>query len=116
MTSAMPRIAQVRCSSITQLTITCPMDATTLAHELVGIHESAALVPPFSEQYPGLTPETGYAAARKLHAHRCARGWKPVGRKIGFTNRTLWDRYGVHEPMWGTVYDRTLVFSSGSKA
>ena len=92
------------------------MDATTLAHELVAIHESAAQVPPFSEQYPGLTPEQGYAAARKLHAHRCARGWKPVGRKIGFTNRTLWDRYGVHEPMWGTVYDRTLAFAMDNKA
>ena len=42
-------------------------------------------------------------------AHRIARGWKPVGRKIGFTNRTIWERYGVHEPIWGTVYDRTLV-------
>ena len=92
------------------------MDATTLAHELVGIHESAAEVPPFSERYPGLTPESGYAAARKLHAHRCARGWKPLGRKIGFTNRTLWERYGVHEPMWGTVYDRTVVFSIDNKS
>ena len=92
------------------------MDATTLAHELVGLHEEAAVVPPFSARYPGLTAETGYAAARKLHAHRCARGWKPLGRKIGFTNRTLWERYGVHEPMWGTVYDRTLIQSKDSRA
>src|SRR5215468_1259939 len=92
------------------------MDATALAHELVGLQESAHLVEQFSVRHPGLTPDEGYAAARKLHAHRCARGWKPVGRKIGFTNRTLWDRYGVHEPMWGTVYDRTLIFSSGNKA
>lgn len=87
------------------------MDATDLAHELVGLQESAHLVEQFSVRHPGLTPQEGYAAARKLHAHRCARGWKPVGRKIGFTNRTLSDRYGVHEPMWGTVYDRTIVFS-----
>ena len=92
------------------------MDATTLAHELVGLHEEAAIVRPFSERYPGLTADSGYAAARKLHAHRCARGWKPLGRKIGFTNRTLWDRYGVHEPMWGTVYDHTLISSSNNKA
>ena len=58
---------------------------------------------------PGLTAEAGYAGARALHAHRLAQGWKPLGRKIGFTNRTLWERYGVHEPMWGTVYDRTLI-------
>jgi len=52
---------------------------------------------------------TGYAAARELHRRRLAEGWKPLGRKIGFTNRSIWPRYGVHQPIWGTVYDRTLV-------
>ena len=80
------------------------------------MHETAATVPRFSESYPGLTPEAGYAGARALHAHRLARGWKPVGRKIGFTNRTIWERYGVHEPMWGTVYDRTLVTAEKDQA
>lgn len=92
------------------------MDATTLARELIELHDGAREVPPFSQRYPGLTPESGYSAARQLHAHRVAQGWKPVGRKIGFTNRTLWQRYGVHEPMWGTVYDRTLIFSRGNRA
>ena len=58
----------------------------------------------------------GNAAARKLHAHRLAQGWKPVGRKIGFTNRTLWPRYGVYEPIWGTVYDRTVIHSRENHA
>jgi 2-oxo-3-hexenedioate decarboxylase len=80
-----------------------------LGEELVRVHESAAIVPRFSESHPGLTPEAGYAAARELHAHRLARGWNAIGRKIGFTNRTIWERYGVHEPMWGMVYDRTLI-------
>jgi 2-keto-4-pentenoate hydratase len=34
-------------------------------------------------------------------AWRRAGNWR--GRKIGFTNRTIWERYGVHEPMWGAV-------------
>jgi 2-oxo-3-hexenedioate decarboxylase len=34
---------------------------------------------------------------------------KPVGRKIGFTNRGIWQKYGVHQPIWGTVYDDTLI-------
>ncbi|HEX6529085.1 MAG TPA: hypothetical protein VF004_04655 [Burkholderiales bacterium] len=87
-----------------------------LGEELVGVHEGARLVPRFSERYPGLIAEQGYAAARALHQHRLAQGWKPVGRKIGFTNRTLWERYGVHEPMWGTVYDRTLIRAEKDKA
>jgi 2-oxo-3-hexenedioate decarboxylase len=87
-----------------------------LGEELIRVHESAQIVPRFSERYPGLTPEAGYGAARALHQHRLAMGWKPIGRKIGFTNRTLWDRYGVYEPMWGTVYDRTLISSRQDKA
>jgi len=87
-----------------------------LAKELIDLHQSARQVRPFSERYPGLTPEAGYAAARELHRHRIAQGWRMLGRKIGFTNRTLWQRYGVHEPMWGTVYDRTLIEANGNTA
>ena len=87
-----------------------------LGEELVRVHEASRIVPRFSERYPGLTAAQGYAAARALHQHRLAQGWKPVGRKIGFTNRTLWERYGVHEPMWGTVYDRTLIAAEVDRA
>src|SRR5687767_11806158 len=87
-----------------------------LGQDLIALHESPRLVPRFTDQYPGITPAAGYAAARKLHEHRLAKGWKPVGRKIGFTNRTLWERYGVYEPMWGTVYDRTLIRADNDRA
>jgi 2-keto-4-pentenoate hydratase len=56
-----------------------------------------------------MPPEQSYAAARALHEARVREGWRPVGRKIGFTNRSIWPRYGVYEPIWGTVYDRTLI-------
>ena len=92
------------------------MDATTLSRELIELHDDAREVLPFSQRYPGLTPESGYSAARRLHQHRLAQGWKPLGRKIGFTNRTLWPRYGVYEPMWGTVYDKTLIYSRDNSA
>lgn len=88
----------------------------TLDEELIALHAAPSEVAPFSQRYPGLTPEAGYAAARRLHEHRLAQGWKPVGRKIGFTNRTLWQRYGVHEPMWGWVYDRTLIQAADNRA
>jgi 2-keto-4-pentenoate hydratase len=56
-----------------------------------------------------MTPDQGYAAARALHEERLRQGWRALGRKIGFTNRTIWPLYGVYEPMWGTVYDRTVL-------
>lgn len=87
-----------------------------LARELISLHESPREVPAFSERYPGLTAEAGYEAARALHGHRVAAGWRRVGRKIGFTNRTIWPRYGVYEPIWGTVYDRTLIRAMDNRA
>ena len=63
------------------------MDATKLANELIDLHDHPRLVAPFSSRFPGLTAETAYAAARRLHAHRLAQGWKLAGRKNGFTNR-----------------------------
>ncbi len=49
-----------------------------------------------------------YRDALAVRALREARGERPVGFKIGFTNRTIWQRYGVFAPIWGTVWDSTL--------
>jgi 2-keto-4-pentenoate hydratase len=87
-----------------------------LGEELIEVHEKALTVRPFTQRHPELTAASGYIAARALHDHRLEKGWKAIGRKLGFTNRTLWDRYGVHEPMWGTVYDRTLIRATGDRA
>jgi 2-oxo-3-hexenedioate decarboxylase len=87
-----------------------------LAEDLIELHSQPREVAPFSEAYPGLTAEAAYAAAAALHRHRVAQGWRPLGRKIGFTNRTIWPRYGVYEPIWGTVYDRTLIFAEDDRA
>ncbi|MFO1216792.1 MAG: hydratase [Burkholderiaceae bacterium] len=57
--------------------------------------------------------EAAYRAALAVRAQRIARGERPRGVKIGFTNRTIWQRYGVFAPIWGTVYDSTLGFCDG---
>jgi 2-keto-4-pentenoate hydratase len=49
-----------------------------------------------------------YQDALALRALRLARGERPVGYKIGFTNRTIWQRYGVFGPIWGPVWNTTL--------
>jgi 2-oxo-3-hexenedioate decarboxylase len=92
------------------------MSVDALASELIALDETPREVAPFSERYPELDAAAGYRAAARLHAARLARGWKPVGRKIGFTNRTIWKRYGVYEPMWGIVYDRTLITARADRA
>jgi 2-oxo-3-hexenedioate decarboxylase len=93
-----------------------PSQIDTLADELLSLNESGGIVAPFSERFPGLDAPAGYRAAARLHAARLARGWKLLGRKIGFTNRTIWPRYGVYEPMWGALYDATVIFARDDRA
>jgi len=49
-----------------------------------------------------------YQTALQVRDLRAARGERPVGYKIGFTNRSIWPRYNVFAPIWGTVWDTTL--------
>lgn len=50
----------------------------------------------------------GYAAALAVRAARIAAGERPAGYKVGFTNRTIWPRYQVYAPIWGTVWQGSL--------
>jgi 2-oxo-3-hexenedioate decarboxylase len=54
-----------------------------------------------------------YQDALALRALRLKRGERPVGYKIGFTNRTIWARYGVFAPIWGPVWNTTLTRCDG---
>lgn len=50
------------------------------------------------------TVANAQAVQAEVVARRIARGERPLGFKIGFTNRTIWDLYGVHHPIWGPVW------------
>ena len=50
-----------------------------------------------------------YAVADRIHRARCSAGAVPLGRKIGFTNSNIWPTYGVSAPIWGYLYDTTVV-------
>jgi 2-oxo-3-hexenedioate decarboxylase len=78
------------------------------ADQVLDAMDSRTLLEPFSHRDPRLDEDGAYAIAWDIHARRCARGARPVGRKIGFTNRTIWAEYGVWEPIWSHVYDSTV--------
>ena len=61
----------------------------------------------------GLDVQQAYERALAVRALRMRRGEQPRGYKIGFTNRTIWQRYGVFAPIWGTVWNTTLSFCEG---
>jgi 2-keto-4-pentenoate hydratase len=54
-----------------------------------------------------------YALALQVRALRMARGERPAGFKVGFTNRSIWQRYQVFAPIWGSVWNTTLQRSNG---
>jgi len=61
----------------------------------------------------GLDLGEAYERALSVRQLRIRRGEQPRGYKVGFTNRTIWPRYGVYAPIWGTVWNTTLSFCEG---
>src|SRR5258708_3917460 len=62
----------------------------------------------FSASLSAFDLADAYRVAAAIRQMREARGEMPVGRKIGFTNRTIWAEYNVYGPIWGYVYNRTV--------
>lgn len=83
-------------------------DMETIARETFGLLGAGRQVPPITDRHPAFDLAAAYRTVASIRRMRIARGERPVGRKIGFTNRTIWDEYGVHAPIWGHVYDSTL--------
>ena len=84
------------------------MDLQDIAKKAFAVLGSGRQLAPFSTAYPGFSLEEAYRVTAAVRAAREARGERPIGRKIGFTNRTIWAEYGVHAPIWGYVYDSTV--------
>ena len=84
------------------------MDIQDIANEAIAVLGTGRQVAPFSTRRPDFGLEDAYRVTAAIRAQRETRGERPVGRKIGFTNRTIWPEYNVHAPIWGYVYDRTV--------
>jgi len=84
------------------------MDIEAIAGEAFAVLGTGRQIAPFSKACPGLGLDEAYRVTAAVRARREARGERPIGRKIGFTNRTIWAEYGVYAPIWGYVYDSTV--------
>ncbi len=84
------------------------MNAHDIAKEVLAVLGTGRQLSPFSKVYPDFGLKQAYRVTAAVRTQREARGERPIGRKIGFTNRTIWAEYGVYAPIWGYVYDRTV--------
>ena len=86
-------------------------DARTLkaiAAEAFATLGGARQIPPFSSRPGDLSLDDAYRVTPLVRQMYEAGGARALGRKIGFTNRTIWAQYGVYAPIWGYVFDRSV--------
>jgi len=91
-------------------------DIGAIAGRLIAAYDSATTLAPITAGDPDFDVAAGYDVLREIESRRTAGGWIPVGRKIGFTNRTIWPRYGVYLPMWAHVWSHTVHYATAARA
>jgi len=88
----------------------CPADAAveSLSRSLLANTPAPALT--------GMTSlEDGQCAQDKLIAIMVRHWGRPVGYKVGLTNPTAQQRFGVAHPVTGTIYESTVRLRSGAE-
>jgi 2-oxo-3-hexenedioate decarboxylase len=84
-------------------------EIAAIADALLAAFDAGSQLDPITETMPGFDVPRAYDVLHEIERRRVARGWQPAGRKIGFTNRTLWPRYGVYQPMWAHTWRETVI-------
>ncbi len=86
------------------------MKTDMIATELLSALDGNTTIGTISDRDPSFDADAAYEASAEILRRRRARGETPIGRKVGFTNRTIWAEYGVSTPMWAHVYDSTVTY------
>ena len=86
-----------------------------LALEMKEAQDSAQQLEPFTARFPWFDLPAAYKVADFVHCARLKEGAKPIGRKIGFSNRDMWSKYGVHTPIWAHIYNTTVAFLTDTR-
>ena len=84
------------------------INTNKIAEELKKAQDDCIQIDPITSQFLNFNITDAYETARLIHELRIGEGLVPVGRKIGFTNTNIWPIYGVHEPVWAYMYDKTV--------
>jgi 2-oxo-3-hexenedioate decarboxylase len=84
------------------------LDVGTVVDEILTAIDTPSQTTPFTDRDPGFGIEQAHAVLAELRRRRVDRGEKQIGRKIGFTNRGIWQQYNVHAPIWGDMFDTSV--------
>ena len=92
------------------------IDLPTIARQIRSAQDEVRTIEPITARLPDFDLPAAYTVARLIHEKRLAAGATAIGRKIGFTNPYMWQRYGVRAPNWAHVYDTTVVHAVDGQA
>jgi 2-keto-4-pentenoate hydratase len=93
--------------------VTTVDDVDRVAHALLHALDSATLLPLPTQADPAFDLAQAFVVADRLRELRIARGERTAGYKVGFTNRSIWPRYGVAAPIWAPVWRHTVSLLDG---
>ena len=84
-------------------------DVESVGAELLRCEDERIERPPFSDEWPGLDLDTGYAVQDHNLRTRLDRGEHLVGVKLGLTSRAKQQRMGVHFPFVAWLTDAMVL-------
>ena len=88
------------------------VDQYALAESLLQAQADGTFVDPPSVQRR-LSLDAAYEIGAHIASRRLQQGWRFSGWKVGFTNREIWSRWGLDQPIVAPVY-RETVFAVGN--
>jgi len=92
-------------------------DVAAIATRLIAAYDTATQIAPITDANPGFDIAAAYEVLREIeNRRRISQGWQMAGRKIGFTNTTIWARYGVYQPMWAHIWTHSTHFAKDNHA
>jgi len=92
------------------------MNTVAIATELLDALDGNTLIGTITGRDSAFDAGAAYLVSAEILRRRRARGEKPIGRKVGFTNRMIWAEYGVSAPIWACVYDSTVTYVAEPRA
>ena len=82
-------------------------DPAAIAEEIIAARAAGDRLVPLTSRFPDFGLDAAYQVAGIVACRRAARS--PVtGRKVGFTNPSLWKDAGLAHPVWGSMFEETV--------
>ena len=84
------------------------MNSKNLSNYLINCLEDASQAQLPSSTIPNFSLSDAYKIALEIKEIREGKKEKAIGIKVGFTNKTIWEKYSVNAPIFGFMYSTTV--------